>query len=202
MKFPRRKFLHLAAGAVVLSFVSRVAWAQGVVLYEESPTEPQGKRSVGSAIWRTETTSRVRGQPPVLAIRADVEIPERNLAMTWLLYRNIDSKVPASHLVEFRFTLRPDFPRDNISNVPGMLVAASAVGQGEALAGLTVKVTDGYFLLGLDDAKRERNEQLLLAERAWFAIPVVYSDNHRAILSIEKGALGERVFAEAFAAWR
>src|SRR5262245_25955154 len=86
MKFPRRKFLHLAAGAVVLSFVSRVAWAQGVVLYEESPTEPQGKRSVGSAIWRTETASRVRGQPPVLAIRADVEIPERNLAMTWLLY--------------------------------------------------------------------------------------------------------------------
>ena len=29
MKLPRRKFLHLAAGAVALSAVSRVAWAQG-----------------------------------------------------------------------------------------------------------------------------------------------------------------------------
>src|SRR5215472_16339439 len=29
LKLPRRKFLHLAAGAAALSAVSRVAWAQG-----------------------------------------------------------------------------------------------------------------------------------------------------------------------------
>ena len=29
MKFARRKFLHLAAGAVALPAVSRIAWAQG-----------------------------------------------------------------------------------------------------------------------------------------------------------------------------
>jgi hypothetical protein len=28
MKFPRRQFLHLAAGAVALPVVSRIAWAQ------------------------------------------------------------------------------------------------------------------------------------------------------------------------------
>ena len=28
MKLPRRKFLHLAAGAAALSAVSRIAWAQ------------------------------------------------------------------------------------------------------------------------------------------------------------------------------
>src|SRR5256714_1009574 len=28
MKFPRRQFLHLAAGAVALPMVSRIAWAQ------------------------------------------------------------------------------------------------------------------------------------------------------------------------------
>ena len=41
----------------------------------------------------------------------------------------------------------------------------------------------------------------LLKEQAWLAIPIVYSDSHRALLSIEKGAPGERVFAEAFATW-
>jgi hypothetical protein len=34
MKFPRRKFLHLAAGAAALPAVSRIAWAQAY------PTRP------------------------------------------------------------------------------------------------------------------------------------------------------------------
>ncbi len=33
------------------------AVAQRVVLYEEDPNDPQGKRFVGSAVWRTETVS-------------------------------------------------------------------------------------------------------------------------------------------------
>jgi hypothetical protein len=41
----------------------------------------------------------------------------------------------------------------------------------------------------------------LLKERAWFDIPVVYNNNRRAILALEKGTPGERVFAEAFKAW-
>jgi hypothetical protein len=33
-------------------------------------------------------------------------------------------------------------------------------------------------------------------------MPVVYSNNRRAILAMEKGAPGERVFADAFEAWK
>ena len=51
------------------------------------------------------------------------------------------------------------------------------------------------------DADRERNLQLL-KERAWFDIPVVYNNNRRAILAMEKGTPGERVFAEAFKVWK
>ena len=42
----------------------------------------------------------------------------------------------------------------------------------------------------------------MLKERAWFDIPVVYNDNRRATLAMEKGTLGERVFADAFTAWQ
>ena len=52
------------------------AVAQRVVLYEEDPNDPQGKRFVGSAIWRTETVSPGPGQAAEVAVRADVEIPE------------------------------------------------------------------------------------------------------------------------------
>jgi transposase InsO family protein len=34
------------------------------------------------------------------------------------------------------------------------------------------------------------------------AIPIVYSNDRRAILAMEKGAHGERVFADAFLAWK
>src|SRR5215831_7920967 len=84
--------------------------AQKVVLYEEDPADPNGKRFVVSAIWRTETVTPGPGQPPELAIRADVEVPERKLAMTWSLRRNTDKGLPATHTVEIMFKLPADFP--------------------------------------------------------------------------------------------
>ncbi len=83
--------------------------AQKVVLYDEDANDPQGKRYVGSAIWRTETVSPGPGLAPELAVRADVEIPERHLRMTWSLRRNTDKALPASHTIEIMFTLAADF---------------------------------------------------------------------------------------------
>jgi hypothetical protein len=177
--------------------------AQRVVLYEEDPDDSQGKRYVGSAIWRTERVSGGPNQPAEIAIRADVEIPDRKLAMTWSLRRNTDQSLPASHTVEILFRLPQDFPAGGVSNVPGILMKASEQTRGVPLAGLAVKVTNGFFLIGLSsaDGDRERNLQML-RERGWFDIPVVYNNNRRAILALEKGTPGERVFAEAFAAWQ
>ena len=186
-----------------LSPETAAAVAQKVVLYEEDPAEPNGRRFVGSAIWRTETVSPGPGQPPELAIRADVEVPERKLAMTWSLRRNTDKGLPASHTVEIMFKLPSDFPSGGISNVPGMLMKQAEQTRGVPLSGLAVKVTNGFFLIGLSsvDADKERNVQLL-KERAWLDIPVVYNNNRRAILALEKGTPGERVFAEAFKVWK
>jgi hypothetical protein len=179
------------------------AVAQKVVLYEEDPGDPNGKRFVGSAIWRTETVTPGPGQPPELAIRADVEVPERKLAMTWSLRRNTDKGLPASHTVEIMFKLPTDFPSGGISNVPGILMKQAEQTRGVPLAGLAVKVTNGFYLIGLSNVEtdRERNLQLL-KERGWFDIPVVYNNNRRAILAMEKGTPGDRVFADAFKAWK
>lgn len=183
-----------AAGATV---------AQKVVLYEEDPDDPQGKRFVGSAIWRTERVSPGPGQPEEIAIRADVEIPDRKLTMTWSLRRNTDQSLPASHTVEIMFRLPQDFPPGSVVNVPGILMKQTEQTRGAPLAGHAVKVTDSYYLIGLSsfDADRENNLRML-KERGWFDIPVVYGNKRRAILAVEKGTPGDRAFAEAFAAWR
>jgi hypothetical protein len=178
------------------------AVAQKVVLYEEDPGNPQGKRYVGSAIWRTETVSPGPGLAPELAVRADVEIPERHMRMTWSLRRNTDKALPASHTIEVTFTLPADFDEGGIGNVPGVLMKNSEQARGIPLAGLSVKVTNGYFLIGLSavDVDKQRNIDLLKT-REWFDIPVVYTSGKRAILAMEKGPPGERAFKEAFRAW-
>jgi hypothetical protein len=178
------------------------AVAQKVVLYDEDPNDPQGKRYVGSAIWRTETVSPGPGLAPELAIRADVEIPERRMRMTWSLRRNTDKALPASHTIEIMFTLPADFDQGGIGNVPGVLMKETEQARGVPRAGMSVKVTNGYFLIGLSavEVDVQRNIQLL-KERDWFDIPVAYTNGKRAILALEKGVPGARAFEEAFRAW-
>jgi hypothetical protein len=178
------------------------AVAQRVVLYEEDQNNPQGKQFVGSAIWRTETVSPGPGLAPELAVRADIEIPERHMTVTWSMRRNTDQALPASHTIEIMFNLPADFAGGGIANVPGVLMKQSEQARGTPLAGLAVKVTTGFFLIGLSavDADVQRNVQLL-KDMPWFDIPLVYSNGARAILAMEKGPPGDRAFAEAFAAW-
>ena len=177
------------------------AVAQQVVLHEEDPAS--GKRFVGSANWRTDMVKPGPEQPPELAIRADVEVPERKLIMSWALRRNSDKDLPASHAVEFIFKLPRDFAGGGVSNVAGMLMKQGALTRGEPLAGLVVKVTPGFYLMGLSNRNAEKERNLhLLKDRGWFDIAIVYNNNRRALLSLEKGARGEHVFAEAFAAWQ
>jgi len=176
--------------------------AQRVVLYEEDPNNPQGRQFVGSAVWHTETVSPGSGLAPELEVRADITIPERNITVTWTLRRNTDQALPASHTIEIMFNLPPDFPGGGIANVPGVLMKDSEQARGVPLAGLAVKVTNGFFLIGLSavDADVQRNVQLL-KDRPWFDIPIVYNNGGRAILAMEKGPPGDRAFADAFAAW-
>jgi hypothetical protein len=104
--------------------------------------------------------------------------------------------------VEVTFDLPPDFVGGGVGNVPGLLMKSSEMSRGAPLAGLSVKVTGRSFLVGLSNlaTDREHNMQMLL-ERTWFDIPIVYVDNRRAILAIEKGASGRQALQAAFAAW-
>ncbi|HEY2530975.1 MAG TPA: hypothetical protein VGJ20_24090 [Xanthobacteraceae bacterium] len=202
-RVPQEQAAGQAAETAAPNAQSAPATAQRVVLYEEDPNDPQGKRYVGSATWRTVTVSPGPGLAPELAVRADMTIPDRKMTVTWSLRRNTDKTLPASHTIEIMFTLPPDFPGGGIANVPGILMKQAEQARGTPLAGLAVKVTSGFFLIGLSavDADVQRNTQLL-KDQEWFDIPLVYTNGSRAIIAVEKGAAGDRAFAEAFAAWQ
>jgi hypothetical protein len=181
------------AGSVA---ATAVALAQRVVLYEEDPNDPQGKRLAGSVTWRTEAAAAG------LAVGADLEIAERRMAVSFLLSRNTDRALPASHVIEVTFKLEPDFQFGGISKLPGILMKQGEATRGAPLAGHAVKVTTGFFMIGLSavDADLQRN-LALLKEQAWFDSPIVYDNGRRAILAVEKGDSGVRAFEEAFKSW-
>jgi hypothetical protein len=176
--------------------------AQRVVLYDEDPSDPKGKQYVGSVIWRTEPIKASGNNKADIAVRADIEIPDRKFKMTISFRRNTDSSLPASHTAELTFNLPQDFSGGGVGNVPGILMKSNEQARGTPLSALAVKVTDGFFLVGLSnvDSERARNLQLL-KERSWFDVPLVYANQRRAIIAIEKGAPGERAFNDAFATW-
>lgn len=177
--------------------------AQKVVLYDEDPAEPQGKQYVGQVVWRTENVPGVGGQAGDLAIRADIEIPDRKFKASMSIRRNSDSTLPASHTIEMAFTLPPDFNGGGIANVPGVLMKSNEQTRGTPLAGLAVKFTDNLYVIGLSNVESDRGRNIqLLKERAWFDIPLVYTNQRRAIIALEKGAPGERAFNDAFAVWK
>jgi hypothetical protein len=122
--------------------------------------------------------------------------------MTWSLRRNTEKDAPPSYTIETTFNLPADLQGGGIANVPGILMKQSEQARGTELAGLAVKVMNGYFVIGLsaDDSDVQRNEQLL-KDSSWFDIPIVYTNGTRAILAMEKGSRGDRTFAEAFSAW-
>ena len=176
--------------------------AQRVVLYDEDPSDPKGKQYVGTVVWRTEPIKAAAGQPADIAVRADIEIPDRKFKMTMSFRRNTDTSLPASHTAELTFILPPDFDGGGVANVPGILMKSNEQARGTPLAGLAVKVTDGFFLVGLSNVEADRSRNIqLLKERSWFDVPLVYVNQRRAIIAIEKGPPGERAFNEAFAAW-
>jgi hypothetical protein len=175
---------------------------QKVVLYEEDPANPNGMQFVGTAIWHIERVPPSAGQAPDVVIRGDIEIPDQKITVRLSLGRNDDKQLPASHTVEIMFKLPSDFTHGGIANIPGIMVKQAETTRGTALNGVSVKVTDNFFLVGLSAAGAEMQHNIqLLKDRLWFDIPIVYADGKRALIAVEKGVPGERVFSEAFAAW-
>ncbi|HEY0218316.1 MAG TPA: hypothetical protein VGC26_00910 [Afipia sp.] len=176
--------------------------AQRAILFEEDPADPQGKQTVGTVVWRLDQIPPSPKQKPDTAIRADIELPDRKLKVMLTIMRNTDPSMPAtSHTIEVVYTVTPEFGT-TIANVPGIYAKSQDQPRGTPLAATSVKVQDGYFLIGLSnvDVDRDRNLQVL-KERSSLDIPMVYGNQKRAILSLEKGAPGDRVFRDAFAAW-
>ena len=191
-----------AAQQTPSSQAAAVAVGQRAIFYEERTSAAEGSAEVGSITWSLVQESPGGDLPPEPAIRAEATVPGKDVQLRMTIRRNGDQTLPASHIVEMIFLTPDGFEGGAISSVAHVAFKDTEQAPGRALIGIPAKIADGFFLIALSDAPAETQANLnLLQRQSWLDIPIVYQTGRRALLSMEKGIPGERVFQEALRAW-
>lgn len=167
---------------------------QRAIYYYQGAEGQAGQASDGTATWAQIT----KDDRP--AIQATLKIPQRNATVTVTIYKNYDSTLPASHLVEVNFNGK--LSESAIQRVPALVLKQTEQARGQPLAGAAVPVTNELFWIALSNDQDEvvRNVQLL-REGSWFDIPILFADQTRALITFEKGIPGDKVFETVMASW-
>lgn len=167
---------------------------QRAIYYYQGSAGTPGQASEGTTTWVEISKD---GRP---AIQATLRVPERNVLVAVTIYKNYDTALPASHLVEIQFN--GALGASPIQRVPALVLKPTEQARGQPLTGAAVPVTNELFWIALSDEEEyvARNIQLL-REGSWFDIPILFSDQTRALLSFEKGIPGDRVFETVLSSW-
>ncbi|TPJ25478.1 hypothetical protein [Mesorhizobium sp. B2-8-3] len=175
---------------------------QKAIFYEERTSTQQGTAEPGSIVWSLVQESPGGDLPPEPAIRAEATIPGKNIQLRMTIRRNTDQTLPASHIVEMIFLTPEGFDGGGVDNILRIAMKSSEQDAGSPLIGIPAKIADGFFLVALNDTKADEDANLtLLRGQDWIDVPVVYKTGRRALLTMEKGIPGEKVFDEALKAW-
>ncbi len=179
-----------------------LAVGQRAIFYEERTSVAQGSAEAGSIVWSTVQESPGGDLPPEPAIRAEATIPGKDIQLRMTIRRNGDRTLPASHIVEMIFLTPDGFEGGGIENVLRVAMKGSEQETGSPLSGIPAKIADGYFLVALSDNAADRQANLnLLGSQSWIDVPIVYKSGRRALITLEKGLPGEKVFNDAIKAW-
>jgi hypothetical protein len=176
---------------------------QKAIFYEERTSTAQGSAEPGNIVWSLVQESPGGDLPPEPAIRAEATIPGKDIQLRMTIRRNTDQTLPASHIIEMIFLTPEGFEGGGVDNILRVAMKSSEQDAGSPLIGIPAKIADGFFLVALNDTKADEDANLtLLRGQDWIDVPVVYKTGRRALLTMEKGIPGEKVFDEALKAWQ
>jgi hypothetical protein len=177
--------------------------AQKAELWVASLQEPEKVDRIYSAtvVWRLENVGGGPGQTVNSAIRGDVDIPDAKLKMVLLFQKNTDNALSASHTITITFKPQAGSPLGNVKAIGPIQMRRADARSGEKVVGIPVPITDNNFLIGLMRGDREARNLQLLRSLAIIDLPLQFADGRAATINMEKGASGERVFADAIDSW-
>jgi hypothetical protein len=179
--------------------VSVASRAAMLVAVASDPQKPEV--SLGSVVWST--IPAAPGQPATVAVKAEADIPDLKMHAVMTLRKNTDPSLPASHTIDLRVAFADGAEIKGIKDMRVPMMRRDDPPSQDALSGVRVKISDSYFLVGLNrgDAELAHNVDLI-ANRGWFDFPMLLNDDRIAKLTFEKGGDGERIVNDALAAWK
>lgn len=198
------KFGDRVEGGATVRRTTAVPVAQKAELWVASAQEPDKVDRIYNAtvVWRLENVGGGGpGQPMSSAIRGDVDIPDAKLKMSLLFQKNSDSALSASHTITVTFKPQSGSPLGNVKAIGPIQMRRADAQSGEKVAGIPVPITENNFLIGLMRGDREARNIQLLRSLSVIDLPLQFADGRPATINMEKGASGERVFADAIDAW-
>lgn len=192
-----------AAGADQASGEEAIGVAETMFLYEERQGDQAPTALEGSVVWTLVEEPPIQGEAPEPAIRGDITVPENDLTARITIRRNADPSLPASHLIELVFSLPEEFGGGGIETVRRVAFKETEQDRGNELIAVPARITDDFFMVALNDYEEAVQTNLqLMGERDWIDIPIVYENDRRALITLNKGTTGTQVFDEALIAWR
>lgn len=182
---------------------AQVAVGQKAIFYEERTSSAPGSAETGEVVWSMVQESPGNDLPPEPAIRGEATIRGKDLQLRMTIRRNADQTLPASHIIELIFLTPEGFGGGGIDNILRFAMKGTEEAPGSPLMGIPAKIADGFFLIALNESKQEMDANLnLLRSQDWIDVPVIYKNGRRALITMEKGIPGEKIFEEAMKAWQ
>jgi hypothetical protein len=183
--------------------VTSVPVAQKAELWVASVQEPDKVDRIYNAnvVWRLENIGGGPGQPVSSAVRGEVDVPDAKLKLSLLFQKNTDTTLSASHTIMISFKPQPGSSLGNVKAIGPIQMRRPDAQSGEKLVGIPVPITENNFLIGLMRGDREMRNIQLLRSLSVLDLPLQFADGRPATINMEKGASGERVFADAIDSW-
>jgi hypothetical protein len=173
---------------------------QRAIFYQQRGDPADGTADMGTVTWSVVDASFWPSGPVRRVIRAEADIPNRNVRMVMTIYRNDDPRLPDDPIVELVF----DMPQnsDNLSRVLGFALKDSEPAIGSQIILTPATNNDGFFLVALAPDKRSpKTNTDLLRNAKWIDIAMVYESGRRALFTLKSDLPGNPVFAQLLDSW-
>lgn len=171
-------------------------------LYEERLGQSSPTAIEGTIDWSSKEESPGGDARPEPVIQGQITIPDRGVTALMTIKRNADSSLPASHLIEFVFSMPESFEGGGIDSVQRVSLKRTEQDRGDPLIAVPAKITDDFHMIALNDFPEAiATNTELLRSRNWIDIPITYRNGRRALLTIQKGTSGAEVFNRVMQSW-
>lgn len=170
-------------------------------LYEERLGQASPTALEGTVTWSVKTDDQDGHKGKM--IQGDISVPGRKMSAIFTLRKNNDPTLPASHIIELTFSLPKEFEGRGIESVLRISMKDKEQEQGDPLVAVPAKITDYFHMIALNSfADAVKTNLNLLKTRDWMDVPVTYSNGRRALLTLQKGPEGQKVFDDVISSWQ